>query len=279
MAQFANLTQELSPRTLENVIKILERLNPEEQCMSADERFKAIKMVGDESAISYVRRLQTAYRDIFGSATVGETRRIRAQFIKGYTSEGTKLDKEERKNLYLCNDLIDLAIGADKAVQRQKKGKEKRTNKKGIANTPTPPLQKTSDRSEENTPDQRFQETFGNRNQSSSYMRVNPTNNQWRTSPGLYAKRATLAEIVDGKSFNGTPVCQSCAQEGHDYSQCKYWEYCKICCGEFRHNSIWHLKKQNRDKIGYGNQNRQQTSMPPMRPNDNNHQNKWQNRE
>ena len=95
MAQFANLTQELSPRTLENVIKILERLNPEEQCMSADERFKAIKMVGDESAITYVRRLQTAYRDIFGSGTVGETRRIRAQFIKGYTNEGIKLDKEE----------------------------------------------------------------------------------------------------------------------------------------------------------------------------------------
>merc|ERR1712121_208450 len=126
MAQFANLTQELSPKTLENVIKILERLDLEEQCMSAEERFKAIKMVGNESAITYVRRLQTAYRDIFGPGTVGETRRIRAQFIEGYTNEGVKLDKEEKKSLYICNDLVDLAIAADRAAQRQKKEKEKR---------------------------------------------------------------------------------------------------------------------------------------------------------
>ena len=278
MAQFANLTQELSPRTLENVIKILERLNPEEQCMSADERFKAIKMAGDESAISYVRRLQTAYRDIFGSATLGETRRVRAQFIKGYTNDGIKLDREERKNLYLCNDLIDLAIGADKAMQRQKKEKEKKAEKKKTAKTPTPPLQKPSDQSKENTPEQRFQDIFEKQNQSSSHMRVSPTGNQWRTSPGLYAKRATLAEVVDGKSLNGTPVCQSCAQEGHNYNQCKYWEYCKLCCGEFRHNSIWHLKKQNRDKIEYGNQNCQ-TTMPPTKANNINYRSELQNKE
>ena len=101
MAQFANLTQELSPKTLENVVKILERLDPEEQCMSAEERFKAIKMVEKESAITYVKRLQTAYRDIFGHGTVGETRRIRTQFIEGYANEGVKLDKEDKKNLHM----------------------------------------------------------------------------------------------------------------------------------------------------------------------------------
>merc|ERR1712002_1315658 len=130
MAQFANLTQELSPKTLENVIKILERLDPEEQCMSGDERFRAMKMMKDESAITYVKRLQTAYRDIFGQGTVGETRRIRNQFIEGYTSEGIRLDKEEKRNLYVCNDLVDLAIAADRAALRQKKEKEKRENKK-----------------------------------------------------------------------------------------------------------------------------------------------------
>ena len=124
MAQFANLTQELSPKTLENVIRILERLDPEEQCISGEERFRAMKMMEDESAITYVKRLQTAYRDIFGQGTVGETRRIRTQFIEGYTNEGVKLDKEDKKNLYICNDLVDLAIGADKAAQRQKKEKE-----------------------------------------------------------------------------------------------------------------------------------------------------------
>merc|ERR1712121_209748 len=55
MAQFANLTQELSPKTLENVIKILERLDPEEQCMSGDGRFRAMKMIEDESAITTLK--------------------------------------------------------------------------------------------------------------------------------------------------------------------------------------------------------------------------------
>ena len=132
-----------------------------------------------------------------------------------------------------------------------------------------------------NTSNQRFQEIFGNRNQkeSSSNRQVNPTNNQWRTSPGIYAKRASLAEIVEGKSFKGTPVCQSCAQEGHNSDQCKYWEYCTICSGEFRHNSVWHLKKLNREKSANGNQNCQQASMPPVGQSSNNHQNKWQNKE
>ena len=279
MAQFANLTQELSPKTLENVIKILERLDPEEQCMSGDERFRAMKMMKDESAITYVKRLQTAYRDIFGQGTVGETRRIRNQFIEGYTSEGIRLDKEERRNLYVCNDLVDLAIAADRAALRQKKEKEKRENKKAKARTPTPPLQKPWNQNKENTSNQRFQEIFGNRNQKQGSKQTNPTNNQWRTSPGIYAKRASLAEIVEGKSLNGTPVCQSCAQEGHNSSQCKYWEYCKICSGEFRHNSIWHLKKMNREKIANGNQNHQQANMPPIGRDSNNHQNKWQNKE
>merc|ERR1712121_424211 len=151
MAQFANLTQELSPKTLENVIKILERLDPEEQCMSGDERFRAMKMIEVESAFSYVKRLQTAYRDIFGQGTVGETRRIRNQFIEGYTNEGIRLDKEEKRNLYVCNDLVGLAIAADRAALRQKKEKEKRENKKAHARTPTPPLRKPSDQSKGKT--------------------------------------------------------------------------------------------------------------------------------
>ena len=281
MAQFANLTQELSPKTLENVVKILERLDPEEQCMSAEERFKAIKMVEKESAITYVKRLQTAYRDIFGHGTVGETRRIRTQFIEGYANEGVKLDKEDKKNLYICNDLVDLAIAADRAAQKQKKEREKRANKKENAETPTPPLQKLSDQNKRSTPDRRFQEIFGMRDRRGGPInkQADPTSNQWKTSPGIYAKRATLAEVVEGKSFNGTPVCQGCAQEGHNSSQCRYWDYCTICSGEFRHNSIWHLKKQNRDKAKNESQNRQQPNMPHMRLSDNNPENRWQNRQ
>merc|ERR1712121_354130 len=116
--------------------------------------------------------------------TVGETRRIRNQFIEGYTNEGVKLDKEEKRNLYVCNDLVDLAIAADRAALRQKKEKEKRENKKANARTPTPPLQKPSKQNKENTSNQRFQEIFGNRNQKLGSKQTNPTSNQWRTSPG-----------------------------------------------------------------------------------------------
>ena len=142
-------------------------------------------------------------------------------------------------------------------------------------------MQKLSDQNKRSTPDRRFQEIFGMRDRRGGPInkQADPTSNQWKTSPGIYAKRATLAEVVEGKSFNGTPVCQSCAQEGHNSSQCKYWDYCTICSGEFRHNSIWHLKKLNREKIANGNQNRQQANMPPVGRDDNNHQNKWQNKE
>ena len=43
MAEFANLTEEIPPSSLENVIKIIHQLDPEGQCMEPEERFKAIK--------------------------------------------------------------------------------------------------------------------------------------------------------------------------------------------------------------------------------------------
>ena len=119
MAEFANLTQEIPPSSLENVIKIIHRLDPEGQCMEPEERFGAIKMLENESAIAFIKRLQTAFRDIFKINALGETRRIRNQFIENFTKGGVKLNEEEKRSLYTCSDLTDLAISAKRAMERQ----------------------------------------------------------------------------------------------------------------------------------------------------------------
>ena len=102
MAEFANLTQEIPPLSLENVIKIIHQLDPEGQCMEPEERFKAIKMLENESAIAFIKRLQTAFRDMFGTNALGETRRIRNQFIENFSKGGVRLDEEEKRSLYMC---------------------------------------------------------------------------------------------------------------------------------------------------------------------------------
>merc|ERR1711888_491104 len=120
MAEFANLTQEVPPSSLNNVIEIISRMDPEEQCLAPEERFKAMTMLENETSIAFIKRLQTAFRDMFGTNVVGDNRRIRTQFIEAYKKDGLKLNREEKTNLFICSDLTDLAIAADRAIERIK---------------------------------------------------------------------------------------------------------------------------------------------------------------
>ena len=88
--------------------------------MEPEERFKAMKMVENESAIAFIKRLETSFKDLFGANALGETRRISEQFLENYSKEGIKLDVEEKRCLYTCNNLIDVAIFATRAIERQK---------------------------------------------------------------------------------------------------------------------------------------------------------------
>ena len=296
MAEFANLTQEVPPSSLDNVIEIISRMDPEEQCLAPEERFKAMTMLENETSIAFIKRLQTAFRDMFGTNVVGDNRRIRTQFIEAYKKDGLKLNREEKSNLFICSDLTDLAIAADRAIERIKYNR----NSKGQNFNQVVAMPQASQRSFQNyqnfTPNQQgyaprpfnqnkqfnqrpFQPNFNaQRPQAPQNMQqvntpqvnnaIDNNNNgqnaihvfqaQRRTSAGPNAARVTLEDIRNGKTANGDVVCFNCAQSGHVKFQCAFYPFCVHCNGEKRHNTAGHLRWSQGEPIGQQQQQNNQ---------------------
>ena len=292
MAEFANLTQEVPPSSLENVIEIIHKLDPEEQCLAPEERFKAMTMSQNETSIGFIKRLQTAFRDMFGKNVVGDNRRIRTQFIEAYEKDGLKLTRDEKKSLFVCQDLTDLAIAADRAMERIKANKNdaKRQNFNQFTTMPQAPARNFQNF----TPNQQgyaprpfnqnkqynpkpFQPNYNgqrsqapqniqqvNTTQANNVIDNNSTQNainvfqtQRRTTAGPNAARMTLEDLRNGKTANGDVVCFNCAQSGHLKFQCAFYAFCVYCNGEKRHNTASHVRWSQGELMGQQQQQQQ----------------------
>ena len=288
MAEFANLTQEVPPTSLENVIEIIHRLDPEEQCLAPEERFKAMTMLENETSIAFIKRLQTAFRDMFGTNVIGDNRRIRTQFIEGYEKDGLKLNKEEKKSLFVCGDLTDLAIAADRAIEgKSNKNDSKRQNYNQFATMPQAPPRNFQSQQNFAQNQQGYAPRPFNQNKQFNPRPFQPNYNAQRpqapqnmqqvntaqannamndgsntqnainlfqaprrTTAGPNAARATLEDVRNGKTTNGDMVCFNCAQSGHLKFQCAFYAFCVYCNGEKRHNTAAHGRWSQGEAMG-----------------------------
>ena len=102
---------------------ICQHLDPMTSLVDEQDRFKMLRITPGKLAIHFLRRIETQYVDMYGTAkTIGKDRRIRRQFLDGFVRHGVKFLDHERETLMLSNSLADMALCAtDKMDKKMEK--------------------------------------------------------------------------------------------------------------------------------------------------------------
>ena len=116
---FARAQREEKTDTLEDIIEVLETLDPVSETLSAEERFQRVTCRASEPAITYVKRLEGLFNEIFKNDLRGKSRRIKKQFLRGFTKQGSSFNDREVDNLSLISDLVEMAMRAESLMSEK----------------------------------------------------------------------------------------------------------------------------------------------------------------
>ena len=273
---FAQLCGKMEHDTLYDILELLNFVDPLEQCLSEEERFKKIRLNADETAISFMNRIEVAFEDLFGSNATGMKRRIKKQFLDGFRKKGVYLDEQEKDFLMMHSDLVELAIATDKKFElKLDKFKERQLQGQPPKG---PPRQDYRRGPSKETTGQQTQSrqthmasgavpksinvvTQGRNNQGGAANR--PKRRPKLVSAGPHAKRIKLTkhenkdgcsssrkrkvtpdEVIKGTSKEGFIVCYKCCEPLHIGKQCRNSRFCSICNSCMNHTTKQHYKRK-----------------------------------
>ena len=257
---FAQLCGKMGHDTLYDILELLNFVDPMEQCLSEEERFKEIRCNAEETAVSFMNRIEVAFRDLFGSNATGESRRIKRQFLDGFRKKGISLDDQEKEFLMMNSNLVDLAIATDnkfkvkleKFKEKQSQGQQAkgppRQNYRGGPSGVAPNHQTQNRQSQMASgaiPKSINVVTQGgdNQNGAAGQQERRPR----LISAGPHAERIKLHEYENMRTDDNQTFCRKCLQKGHYSGICRYVSACIYCGGrEVYHSSNYHNEVMNK---------------------------------
>ena len=134
---FARAQREEKTNSLEDILDVLQTLDPMAEMLSNEERFQRVVSKSDEPAMTYLRRLEGQFDETFKNDLRGRTRRIRKQFLEGFTRQGISFDHRDIDNLSLISDLTDLAMRAESMMNEKTSPNYRQTDRRPSYNSLT----------------------------------------------------------------------------------------------------------------------------------------------
>ena len=286
--EFVNLTQQIQPKDLGAMVKIIKKLDPRENFLSLEERFKLMTRKQHETPISFFTRVETTYKDMFSKKIPGAKRRIMDQFIDGYSEMGIRFSKEDKRAFKSFDDPIRLVMTAEEIMnEKVDKARSQPAKQINMVTQQQMPLQQQipihqpmaihpqipiQQQMPSFAPGPSFGPYLGNQPQHYAGS-INMVTNQpriIRSSAGPNAIRVSRREYEARRSDSGMPFCPKCLQTTHsDTKLCTFYPFCVICFettghGEVRHSTRFHdlaiSKQGSLPTANQGNQFRQTNS-------------------
>lgn len=257
-ASMGRLSGTSKVKTLKDVLKLLRKMDAKENSLRPEERYKAVKPMGEEMGVDYIYRLEGMFTDMFGKHGRGKNRMVKEQFLQTFQIESMSLTRQERQHLEAYSDLVDFAIAAERMLKEKvKRAKMAEANKSGPnfknqQNRQPYSAQQSQINGSQGAVPKRNQMAIqsladDNTMEDDGTIGINAVAQDraqtfvQRRSAGPNAKRVTMEEYSAGKTRTGEKLCYKCAQAGHIVpTPCVFYPYCLICQGETRHSTKHH---------------------------------------
>ena len=257
-ALFGRLEGKHNPKSLEDMLKMLEYMDSRENTLTVEERFAQARQKDSEAALEYMDRLESLFDDLFGKDATGKMRRVKKLFLDTFNQKGVYLSENDKDAAEAHGTLIDVAMKAEQKMKRKSDAlKQSRMSTTRFSQQQRPQLRQASPQPAINyvNNQQGSRDTATGAYQQTGATPRRPANVQsnQRMSAGPGAVRVSLREYQAGKADDNATFCYKCLQKNHVIRDCLYFPSCAFCNGQelyhwTRHHDEW-LEQQNQSNI------------------------------
>ena len=285
MAQkFGNLAKTYETRTLDGISQVIAHLNPSEDSLGAEEKFRMLQMHKNENGLDYVQRLAASHDDLFPNGQ-GRNFRIKNQFLDNFKHGDYNLTASEKLTIG-AYDILEMATVSKKVLEQKMAAKKDKTNldinaldqPKEVQKLPVQqpqqampqmvqqPMQYQQMAPQQMQMPQMVQQAPQLVQQGAQMMQQVPQmarqqqQQQPRRQNGVRRplrvpfsdrvpaadgiQRITMEEYFAGKTEDGTTFCFNCYVRGHVATDCGTMSYCHYCNKETNHTTRVHRGQQ-----------------------------------
>ena len=253
--------------TIEGILEALKGCDSS-YFLSKEEQFSRLMIGSNESAIGYMKRLETAFSELMTHDPINITaknRRLKQQFFTGLEKRG--FPKRKAEILMNNPDLQEIALQAEKdllEVENQSRsniGPHSHQNTSFQANKQPRPFRNNRNRPfhqplmDQNTPSQQ-----GHTSQQNGQLPFQEANTMHVVNPSyLSAPPNAVRAISNYETIPGNEQdvwCRKCRQMDHDARDCNYKKFCSFCDAE-GHSDAEHRQNDKAQNYDYHPQNQQ----------------------
>ena len=257
-ALFGRLEGKHNPKSLEDMLKMLEYMDSRESTLTVEERFAQARQKDGEAALEYMDRLESLFDDLFGKDATGKLRRVKKLFLDTFNQKGVYLSENDKDAAEAHGTLIEVAMKAEQKMKRRSDAlKQSRMATARFPQQQRPQLRQASPQPSINyvNNQQSSRDASAGAYQQTGATPRRPANVQsnQRMSAGPGAVRVSLREYQAGKADDNATFCYKCLQKNHVIRDCLYFPSCAFCNGQelyhwTRHHDEW-LEQQNQSNI------------------------------